>query len=74
MFVNNVLSNNNYVYKSWKNLGTMGASSRAGFISAIYKKGIKKILQTRDKSHSSSYDFNNIYNISISKYYLHNPT
>ena len=32
------------------------------------KKVIKKILQTRDTSHSSLDDFNNIYNISISKY------
>ena len=40
------------------------------------KKVIKKILQNRDPSQSSLDDFSNIYiyNISISKYYFHNPT
>ena len=42
MFINNILSNNNYVYQSSKNLGTMGVSSRAGFISVMYKKGDKE--------------------------------
>ena len=37
-FINNILSNNAYVYQSWENLGTMGVSSRTGVISAIYKK------------------------------------
>ena len=37
-FINNILSNNAYIYQSWENLGTMGVSSRTGVISAIYKK------------------------------------
>ena len=37
-FISNILSNNAYVYQSWENFGTMGVSSRAGVISAIYKK------------------------------------
>ena len=41
-FINNILSNNAYVYQSWENLGTMGVSSRTGVISAIYKKGDKE--------------------------------
>ena len=54
MFINNILSNILYAYQSWKNLGTVGVSSRTGVISAIYKKKvIKKILQTTDPSHSS---------------------
>ena len=52
MFINNILSNV-YVYQSLENLGTMGVSSRTGVISAIYKKVIKKILQTTDPPHSS---------------------
>ena len=36
MFINNVLSNGNYVYQSWEDLGTMGV------ISAIHKKGGKE--------------------------------
>ena len=52
MFINNILSNV-YVYQSLENLGTMGVSSRTGVISAIYKKVIKKILQTADPPHSS---------------------
>ena len=52
MFINNILSNV-YVYQSLENLGTMGVSSRTGVISAIYKKVIKKILQTTDSPHSS---------------------
>ena len=42
----NVLSNNNYFYQSWENFGTMGVSSRAGFMSvclSYIKKVIKKI-------------------------------
>ena len=34
MFIDNILSNNFYVYQSWENLGT-----RTGVISVIYKKG-----------------------------------
>ena len=41
-FINYVLSNNSYVYRSWENLDTMGVSSRAGVISVIYKKGDKE--------------------------------
>ena len=52
MFINNILSNV-YVYQSLENLGTMGVSCRTGVISAIYKKVIKKILQTTDPPHSS---------------------
>ena len=52
MFINNILSNV-YIYQSWEYLGTMGVSSRTRVISAIYKKIIKKILQTTDPSHSS---------------------
>ena len=47
MFINNILSNNNYVYQSWENLGTMGVSSRAGVISAIYKKGDKEDITNK---------------------------
>ena len=47
MFINNILSNILYVYQSWKNLGTIGVSSRTGVIV------IKKILQTTDPSHLS---------------------
>ena len=53
MFINNILSNNVYVYQSWQNLGTMGVSSRIGVISVKYKKVIKKILYNTDPSHSS---------------------
>ena len=53
MFINNIISNNAYVYQSWENLGAMAVSSRTGVISAIYKKVMKKILQTTDPSHSS---------------------
>ena len=42
MFINNILSNTIYAYQSWKNLGTIGASSRTAGISAIYKKGDKE--------------------------------
>ena len=41
---------------------------------SYFKKVMKKILQNRDPSHSSLHDFNNIHNISVYKYYLHNPT
>ena len=37
-FINNILSNNAYVYQSWENLGTFDVTSRTGVISAIYKK------------------------------------
>ena len=54
MFINNIRSNNVYVYQSWENLGTIDVSSRTGFISATYKKvKKKKKLQTTDPSHSS---------------------
>ena len=43
------------------------AIEQESYLSYI-RKVIKKILQIRDPSHSSSDDFNNIYNISISKY------
>ena len=42
MFINNIRSNNVYVYQSWENLGTIDVSSRTGFISATYKKVKKK--------------------------------
>ena len=43
------------------------ALEQESYLSYI-KKVIQKILQTTDQSHSSLDDFNNIYNISISKY------
>ena len=63
MFINDIQSINAYFYQSLENLGTMGVSSRTGVISVIYKKEIKKILQTTDPSHSSLDAI-----ISISKY------
>ena len=46
MFINtlyqHVLSNNDYVYQSWENLGIMVVGSRAIVISVIYKKGDKE--------------------------------
>ena len=36
MFINTVLSNDDYVYQSWENLGTMGVNSRAGVIYVIF--------------------------------------
>ena len=51
MFINNILSNNVYVYQYGENRGTMGVSSKIGVISVIYKKVIKKILQTTDPSY-----------------------
>ena len=42
MFINNILSNNVYVYKSREKLGTMGVSSRTGD---------EEDLQTTDPSH-----------------------
>ena len=53
MFINNIRSNNVYIYQSWETLGTIGVSLRAGVISVIYKNGDKKILQTTDTSHLS---------------------
>ena len=50
MFINNIRSNNVYFYLSWENLGTMGVISRTGVLFVIYKKVIKKILQTTDQS------------------------
>ena len=38
-------------YDSWKQLGIIGISSRTGIISIIYKKVIRKILQTTDPFH-----------------------
>ena len=37
--INNILSNNAYVYQSWENLGTIGVSFRTRVIFTIYKKG-----------------------------------
>ena len=68
MFINNIRSNNVYVYQSWEYIGTMGVSSRTGVISFIYKNG-DKILQTTDLS-DSSLDAK----FSVSKYLLHIPT
>ena len=42
MFINNIRSNNVYVYQPWENLGTIDVSSRTGFISPIYKMVKKK--------------------------------
>ena len=39
------------VYDSWGKLITMGLISRTGIISFIYKKVIKKIMQTTDPFH-----------------------
>ena len=38
IFTNNTLSNNVYVYQSWKKIVTMGDSSRTVVISLIYQK------------------------------------
>ena len=42
MFINNIPSNNVYVYQSWETLGIMGVNSRTRDISLIYKKGDKE--------------------------------
>ena len=42
MFINNIRSNNVYVYRSWENLGTMGVISRTGVISVTYEAGDKE--------------------------------
>ena len=42
MFIQNILSNDVYVYQSWKKLGNMGVSSRKGVISLVYKKDDKE--------------------------------
>ena len=63
MFINYIQSNNAYVYQSLENLGTMGVTSKTEVVSVIYKKEIKKILQTTDPSPSSLDAI-----ISISKY------
>ena len=39
------------VYNSWGKLGIMDLTSRTGIISVIYKKVVKKILQTTDPFH-----------------------
>ena len=70
MFINNILSNNAYVYQSWGNLDTMGGSSRIEVISAISKKDDKECIENY---RPISFIFR-CKNISISKYYLHNPT
>ena len=41
-FINNVLSNNAYVYQSWENLGTLGVTSRTRVITAYMKKANKE--------------------------------
>ena len=38
IFTNNILSNNVYVYQSWKKIVTMDDSSRTVVISLIYQK------------------------------------
>ena len=42
MFINNIQSNNVYIYQSWE---TLGVSLRAGVISVIYKNGDKKNIE-----------------------------
>ena len=41
-FINNILSNNAYIYQSWENFGTFGVTSRTRVISVYIKKGNKK--------------------------------
>ena len=50
MFINNILSNI-YVYQYCENLANMGVSSRAGVISAIYKKGDKEDIYCKLQTH-----------------------
>ena len=42
MFINDILSNNVYVYQSWEKLGAMGVSSRTTVISLTSRKGDKE--------------------------------
>ena len=42
MFTSSILSNNVCFYQSWKELATMGVSSRTGNVSLIYEKGDKE--------------------------------
>ena len=61
MFISNILSNNVYVYKSREKLGTMGVSSRTGDEEDFANyRSISLIFRCN--------------NITISIYYLHNPT
>ena len=64
MFINNILSNNAYVYQSWENLDTMGVRSRTGVISAIYRKDDEEDIAIY-RPISPIFRYNNI---SISRY------
>ena len=42
MFINNIRSNNVYIYESREYFGTIGVSYRTGVIPVMYKKEDKK--------------------------------